>query len=206
VEVRTTELSATNEQLNHEAAERKILERSLDQRIAWLSAINKVHQTIAGEADLARTYEKLGARIIELLDASLVFISHWNEQGEQMDVYCYSALEGFDQNLESIRSSFQQDSPLRREIELGKIIILSADQAALLLGSFGQCFHEHDFQSLILSPMVIHLSVVGVLGVVVSKSEQEYGLLSLVIANLGKSPIIWSVEFMAQTGRLFLGN
>ena len=172
VENRTEELQSANKQLTIEATERKILELSLHQRIEWLSAVNKIHQTIAGAATLGTAYEELTAKILQLLGATLVFILRWDDQSKQSGVFCYSLPGGFTPEINIMKASFQKGSPLRRDVELGKIIIWPTDQAASL--PFGEYLQEHDLQSLVLAPMIIRQSVVGVLGVAASKPAQDF--------------------------------
>jgi signal transduction histidine kinase len=174
VEKRTAELSTINEQLNQEATERKILELSLVQRIEWLSTINRVHQTIRGVADLPTAYEEMSARILELLDAKIVFILRWDGQGEQSEGLCRSLEGGVSPDIKIMQASFQKDSPLRRDIELGKTINLSKDQAASLPAPLADWFQEIDSPSLILAPMIVHQPVVGVLGVAASRPLRNF--------------------------------
>jgi signal transduction histidine kinase len=174
VEKRTAELSDTNEQLNLEATERKKLEKSLLQRIEWLSALNQNHQAISGMADLPQTDETLSVTILQLLEAETVIILRWDEHGEQIKVFCRALQEGPSPDLESIKAFFQKDSPLRQDIELGKTILLSSEQAASLPTPLGADFKERGVQSLILSPMIAHHAVFGVLGIAAPKPVQDF--------------------------------
>ena len=69
---------------------------------------------------------------------------------------------------------FQKNSPLRRELEPGKLVIRSTDQANTLPGSIAECFQDHDIQLSILAPMMILQSAVGVLGVAVTDPPQDF--------------------------------
>jgi signal transduction histidine kinase len=176
---RTAELIATNEQLDHEATERKKLEQSFVQRIEWLSALNKIHQKITGMADLPQAYENLSDTILQLLDARTVFVLRWDEQDTQFEMNCRSPSEGSTPALEEIKTIFLRETPLRQDIELGNVILLSADQAAFLPAPLGGCFQGAGFQSLILGPMMIHQAAVGVLGIATSIPVQDFNLLQV---------------------------
>jgi signal transduction histidine kinase/PAS domain-containing protein len=167
---RTTELNTVNEQLRL--------------RLSWLSAVNKVHLTIAGKASLAAAYEELSAKIIHTLGAALIFILRWEDKGEQSEVFGYSlgdtSPEGrFNSEIEIMQAAFQKDSPLRREVELGKMMTWYADQAAELPGPLGECFQGHDIQLSVLTPMIIRQSVIGVLIVAASMPSQDFILQQL---------------------------
>ena len=88
VEERTAELSAINEQLNHEVTERELLEDIQRKLIEWLSVVNQIHQSLGSTADLPQAYEKLLATIYELLGAKSAFIGMWDSQGDQIEVLC----------------------------------------------------------------------------------------------------------------------
>ena len=160
VELRTEQLESVNENLK----------RSLE----WQSNLNKVRQTIIGEISLTSAYDLLSARIWQILDATLVFILRWNDQSQQSEItYCALQAE-FDPDAKMIKASVQKDSPLRQNIELGETLRYSTDQVALLSGSLGEYFQEHDIQFLILAPLTIRKGVVGVLGVAGTEPAQDF--------------------------------
>jgi signal transduction histidine kinase/PAS domain-containing protein len=160
VEIRTTQLEEANQ--------------NLQLGLEWLSELNKIHQNIIGEVSLATAYNLLSARIHQVLGATLVFIVRWENQSEQSKVsYCYAHGE-YDPDTKIIKDSFQKDSPLRQDIELGEIITCSTDQVASLSGSLREYFQNHDIQLLILAPLMIRQSVIGALGVAVTKPQQKF--------------------------------
>ncbi len=163
VEKRTAELTTTNEQLVIEASERKALELALQQRIEWLSMVNNIHQTITGATSLTEAYEDLSAKILELLSAAFVFIVHWADQDKPLDIFYYPQKSDITPDPFILNSAFQQDSPIWRNIELGKNIIWSINQTGLLPAMFARFFVDHDIQSAIFIPQIVHKSVIGVL-------------------------------------------
>jgi signal transduction histidine kinase/PAS domain-containing protein len=174
VEERTEELSAANKRLSQEIVERETLELLLYQHIEWLTALNQVRQSIGGTADLPQVYDKLFATILHLLDAGLAFLLRWDGQGDQVEAYCYPQRTNSIQELNGISSFVKDNSPLRQDIERGKIIVLPADQAASFPGPIGECFQVDGFQSLILAPLIPRQSVAGVLGVAMPQPMQEF--------------------------------
>jgi signal transduction histidine kinase/PAS domain-containing protein len=198
VEKRTEELSAINEQLSIEANERKLLEQSLHQRIGWLSAVNKAHQTMAGVAGLKAVYRDLSCTILNLLGAALVFIVRWDSQTEESEVYCSFLDDDTVPEITIVNDSFSKDSLLRRDIELGKTIVWSADQATAFPVSLVGCFQDHGIQAAVLAPMMVRKSITGVLGVAVSmpvpaRNSQEIDLIermALGLADLTQDAIL----------------
>jgi hypothetical protein len=67
------------------------LERSLHQRIEWLSAVNKIHQTNTGEASLAVVYQELSADSA-IAGATLVFILRWHDQSDGSDIFAHPSM------------------------------------------------------------------------------------------------------------------
>jgi signal transduction histidine kinase len=199
VEQRTEEMSAINERLTIEAAQRHTLELSLKQRIEWLSAVNKAHQTMAGVAGLTADYQDLTAKILELLQAALVFIVRWDEKSDKCETFCSSQPGNIEPEMETMVASFGKDSPLRLDIELGRTITLPADQAAALPEALQGCFQEHGIRSAILAPMVARQTVIGVLGVAWSvpapaPTGQEVDLverMALDLADLAQDAVLF---------------
>lgn len=161
---------------------RKELESLVEKRTAeisaindWLNELNEVRQTISGVKDLPQAYKKLSAAILQSLDARTVFILPWGDQVEQYEVNCHSQPEGLnvDKLIERLKTSFQPDSPLRQDIEFGKTILRSADQADPLLSPFVECFEQDSHPSFVFAPMISRQNVIGVLGVVLSEPIQE---------------------------------
>ena len=165
VEKRTAELTTTNEQLVFEATERRELELALQKRIEWLSMVNNFHQTITGTTSLKEVYEGLSTKILELFRAALVFIVHWADQDKPLNIFYYPQKSDLTPDPIILNSAFQQDSPIWRDIELGKNITWSPDQPAVLPEILSRYFHEHDIQSAIYVPLIIHQSVAGMLGI-----------------------------------------
>jgi signal transduction histidine kinase len=159
VEERTHELNVVNEQL--------------EERLEWLFTVNNIHQILTSAVDLPAAYEALSARLLQLLDATLVFIVRWEDPSKDPEAYYFSLQGVFTPNHEIVQAVSLKDSPLRLDIELGKIITWSKDQAATVLEPFEACFQEHDIQSAILVPMLIRQSIVGVL-VVASRHAQGF--------------------------------
>jgi signal transduction histidine kinase len=172
VEERTAELSIINNELMIEASERKSIELALQQRIKWLSEVNAVHQTIAGMASLAPAYDDLSNKIIQLLDATLVFIFRWNGQGEE-EINCYSVQDKPSDTIEILKAAFTTDSSLRKDIEMGRTIQWSSDQTVPLPVPFEQYLQENNYHAGIFTPMIIRQSVIGVFGLVWADQSKE---------------------------------
>jgi signal transduction histidine kinase/PAS domain-containing protein len=173
VQERTEELNATNEQLTNEVAERAVLERLLHKRILWMSTLNLTRQKISGAADLPEAFAELFEAILQLLDAGSVFLVFWDGRDEQGEFLCRLTHEGPVPDSEAVRTSFQKDSPLRRELELGQTLIFSVDQIATLPVSLQRCLSGDDMHSLFLVPVTTGELVTGVLGITLSQSGEN---------------------------------
>jgi signal transduction histidine kinase len=170
---RTHELSVANEELNHEVTERKRIEELLFQRIEWLSTLNRIRQTINGTADLSQAYENLCDTILQLLNARTVFILNWNGHGEQINTLSHVQEEEISIDLNRIAASFQNESPLRKEIEQGDLITITADQADSLPSPLREWIKESDPGYVLVAPMNDQQSTVGALGLAISQPMQE---------------------------------
>jgi signal transduction histidine kinase len=162
VEERTIALNAANEQLQS--------------RLEWLSTVNKIHQTLSSTTDLPAAHAELSAKILQLLDATQVFLMFWDDASKCAEVSCFSQRGARTLDKRIMKASLKKDSALRQEIELGKIITWSIDQPTTILKPFEACFQELDIQLTILAPMLIRQSIVGVLGVAASEHGQEFFL------------------------------
>ena len=162
---RTEELEAINAQLTYEIGEREVLEELLQKRITWMSKFGLARQEMRGSADLPMTVEMLSAVILQLLEAGLVFFVSWDVKDKQVEfLYSQTQMDPMP-NIERISTSFEKDSPLRQELELGKTIVLSADELFSMAASLGNCLEGSEWRSLLLAPAVTGESVTGVLGV-----------------------------------------
>jgi PAS domain-containing protein len=198
VEQRTAELSAINEQLNREATERKFLEEMLHKRIEWLSAVNQVHQSISGTADLNQAYRQLTDTIIKLTGAEGAIIGMWDRQRQQIEIICQPQPDNSSLVGKSTLVLFPEGSPLRSEIEGGRLVILPADQAATLLPII-ECFQAEELHSVILAPMssrqvLIGLLVLGMRRPAHTLAQAELDLLERIAVDLAD---------LAEVARLF---
>jgi signal transduction histidine kinase len=161
---------------------RKSLEALVEKRTAeisaintWLSALNKVHQTLGGMADLPQAYQKLSATILELLDARGVFTLRWGEPSEQYEVLCLSFGKDLSSGLmDRLKNTFQADTSLRQDVERGKMIRLTADQAISSMAWLQECTQKDEFEAFVLAPMISYQTVVGVMGVALPDPLQEF--------------------------------
>ncbi|MFN2139044.1 MAG: 7TM-DISM domain-containing protein [Candidatus Promineifilaceae bacterium] len=149
VEIRTTELSATNE---------------------WLSVLKQVRQTVGGTADLPQAFEKLLTSIVASLNAGSAFFLWDDGRGE------YSVVESLRQTkndsargLEIPVLIFSSDRALQDEIGTEKIVQLSAERIASLPASIGDILGdillERDYQSILLIPWGADQAVASVFGI-----------------------------------------
>ena len=166
VEQRTAELNYLNDQLNKEVTDRKCLEEILRKRIEWLSAVNRVHQSIGSPADLPKAFGVLSTSIIQLLGAQSTVIGLWDLQRNQVETICHLQGEG---GLQPVIITpvypFQLDSPIGKDLEQGKILIFSSEQDSELPEFIQACFQNKDLRSIILAPLKSRQGITGVLAV-----------------------------------------
>jgi GAF domain-containing protein len=166
-------LKAVNETLSTEVTERKRIEVLLYQRIEWLSALKRIRQTITGTADLSQAYENLCDAILQLLDARTVFMLDWDGRGEQINTLSHVQEEETSIDLNRLAASFQNESPLRKKIEQGDLITITADQADSLPSPIREWIKESDPGYVLIAPMNDQESTVGALGMAISQPRQE---------------------------------
>jgi signal transduction histidine kinase len=159
VEMRTTDLHDAN--------------KKLQLRLEWLSAVNKVHQAITSEESLETGYQELCFKILQIFQAKLVFILRWDSQEVQLPTLICSLESGKPHNQKPLMDLFQMGSPLRQRIEEGKLITSSPEQTGSFTSSFSECFPDQEVPSLILAPIMLGPSVIGVLGVAVTAFAQD---------------------------------
>jgi signal transduction histidine kinase len=174
VEQRTTELSLINDQLTQEVTERKFLEGMLHKRIEWLSTINQIHQSVNSTADLPQAFQQLSATVIQLLEAKGALIGVFDEQPDQIDVLCSTQPDGQPPLEKRFPILLPKDWALRQDLEAGKLLILSPEQAGTLPAPLKECFQAEALQSVILAPMKSHETLLGLLGLGISKPAQAF--------------------------------
>ena len=127
-----------------------------------------------GTADLSQAYENLCDTILQLLDARTVFILNWNGHGEQINTLSHVQEEEISIDLNRIAASFQNESPLRKEIEQGDPITITADQADSLPSPLREWFQESHTEHLLIAPLSEQKSVEGVIGLTVPQLTQDF--------------------------------
>ena len=85
VEQRTAELIPLTKYWSRRLVERKSLEDILRKRIEWLSAVNRVHQSIGSTRDLSQAFGVLSTSIIQLPEAQSTTIGLWDRRGNQIE-------------------------------------------------------------------------------------------------------------------------
>ena len=170
---RTQELVSTNEQLTAETGERQKVEGQLQQRIEWLSMLSSARQTVGGAADLPQAYAVLCAEILELMDAGAVFLVRWDERGNHCAALCRAAPGCTAPDFDKLADAFHEGSTLRQTMERGTQVFLSADQVVDWPKPLANCCSSVASHGLLLTPMTIGQSVVGVTGVAILQSMPD---------------------------------
>ena len=156
---RTTDLNDANEKLQL--------------RLEWLSSVNKVHQSISGMESLETGYQELSLKVLQIFHAKLVFILRWESEEAYAEVLSCSLEMGKPHDKKPLKELFEKDSPLREKIEQGRLITCPPEQTGSFSTSFSECFPDQEVPSLILAPIKLGPSVIGVLGVAVMTSSED---------------------------------
>ena len=156
---RTTDLNDANEKLQL--------------RLEWLSSVNKVHQSISGMESLETGYQELSLKVLQIFHAKLVFILRWESEEAYAEVLSCSLETGKPHDKKPLKELFEKDSPLREKIEQGRLITCPPEQTGSFSTSFTECFPDQEVPSLILAPIKLGPSVIGVLGVAVMTSSED---------------------------------
>jgi signal transduction histidine kinase len=145
----------------------------LQLRLEWLSAVNKVHQSLSGLESLENGYQELSLKILQIFHAKLVFILRWDSEEAHTEAFACSLDTGRAHDKKPLKDLFREGAPLRREIERGRRITCSPEQTGSFSTSFSECFPDQDVPSLILAPVMVGSSAIGVLGVAVANESQD---------------------------------
>jgi signal transduction histidine kinase len=145
----------------------------LQLRLEWLYTVNKVHQSISGVESLETGYQELSRKILQIFHAKLVFILRWDSEEAHTEAFACSLETGGTHDKKPLKDLFQDGSPLRREMERGKLVTCPPDQTGGFSTSFAECFPEQEVPSLILAPIMVGPSAIGVLGAAVANTPQE---------------------------------
>jgi signal transduction histidine kinase len=161
------------ELVNKRTGELNEVNEKLIVRLDWLSGVNKVHQKITGTENLEAGYQELSAAILQQFHAKLVFILTWDSQDARSESLACSLETGRAHNKKPLRELFRDGSPLRREIEQGRVLTCPPERTGSFSTSFSECFPGQEVPSLVLAPMMIGPAVIGVLGVAVMTSPDD---------------------------------
>ena len=142
-------------------------------RLGWLYAVTRALQTITGHESLALQFKELSDKIRLLLNAELVLVYRWDDQGEGSDALSHAEDPQEQHDLDFVKALFQKESPLRREIELGKIVYYPSDQADWMTPLLGEHFPNQDITCFVFAPIQIGQHVIGVLGILGSAPLQN---------------------------------
>jgi signal transduction histidine kinase len=141
-------------------------------RLDWLSVVNKIQQKITGKESLEAGYQELSARILQIFNARLVFILLWENQDAHFETMVCALEAGGPHDNKPLKELFREGAPLRRVMEHGKLITCPPEESRSFSAFFSDCFPDQDASSLILAPVMISQSVIGVLGVAVEMFSQ----------------------------------
>jgi signal transduction histidine kinase len=144
----------------------------LQLRLEWLYTVNKVHQSISGVESLETGFQELSRKILQIFHAKLVFILRWDSEEAHTEALACSLETGRAHDKKPLKDLFQDGSPLRREMERGKLVTCPPEQTGGFSTSFAECFPEQEVPSLILAPIMVGPSAIGVLGVAVANTSQ----------------------------------
>jgi signal transduction histidine kinase len=135
--------------------------------------VNKVHQSISGVESLETGYQELSRKILQIFHAKLVFILRWDSEEAHAEAFACSLETGRAHDKKPLKDLFQDGSPLRREMERGKLVTCPPDQTGGFSTSFAECFPDREVPSLILAPIMVGPSAIGVLGVAVANTPHD---------------------------------
>ena len=174
VDVRTAELNATNDQLQHEVVERKFLEGLQAKLIRWLSEVNQVHQSLRTTADLPRAYEYLMAVIMELLEARSAYVCMWPSGRESLTTLCYAPQDDSGHMQQVVSNLLLSDSRLRESVDRGELLVLSTAQARQMFAPQAVEPDSETLESVVLVPAKIGESVTGLLGLELTRGADDF--------------------------------
>ncbi len=158
VETRTAELSIVNKQLQL--------------RLEWLSAINLVNQTMARSADFAQIYEKITGIINDLFNIQGSFIAELEAEGRQLKILAHSCGNGYHTELVGTFTTFPESVTSDLSLPPGKLNYLAGNQLDAISGQIGKHLLDANINHLALVPLHLRHQSYGFLGLEMIDEER----------------------------------
>ncbi len=164
VNQRTSELTATNERLHAENAERQRLEEMLRLRLEWLVVVNQVNQTIAHMSELPEAYQKFTEIIKNLFDANDAFLAELDAQGRQIKLLYHTCLDPAHPDLAGLELHIQYGGIANWRFESGKPINFTRQQLQEQDAPTSVHYQHTKSQSFMIIPQRFGDATIGLLG------------------------------------------
>jgi signal transduction histidine kinase/PAS domain-containing protein len=176
VSERTTQLSAVNEKLQAENAERQRLEEMLRLRLEWLVVVNQVNQTIESTRDLPQAYKTFTDMIKKLFGAADALLAELDPQSKNLTLLaCTWCLEDHPETsemMDPLLSIILSDA----HFEDGEPVKILPGQLGDVDEPLGAHFQAVKSQSLILVPLRCQGRATGVLGLEYPEKEGYFSV------------------------------
>jgi signal transduction histidine kinase/PAS domain-containing protein len=174
VSQRTVELTAINERLHAENAERQRLEEMLRLRLEWLVAVNQVNQTITHTSELPEAYQKFSEIIKKLFDANDDFLAEFDAQGKELQLLSHTCQDAAHPNLTGFVIQLKYTGLTDWHFENGKPIIFRRDQLKDRDGPVSLHYRHTQSQYFMIVPQRFSDNRIGLLGLEFLEEERLF--------------------------------
>ncbi|MBP1693508.1 MAG: two-component system, NarL family, nitrate/nitrite sensor histidine kinase NarX [Chloroflexi bacterium] len=164
VSLRTAELTAANDQLHAENAERRRLEKMLRLRLEWLADVIQVNQTIAQTSDLREAYQKFTEMIKKLFDVNDAFLAESDADGKELKLLSHTCRDTVHPDLTGMVLPLQSIELGDWRFETGTPILFTRDQLSDQDGPASEHFQHTNSQYFIIVPHRYTETKIGLLG------------------------------------------
>ncbi len=174
VKQRTAELSATNEQLSRENAERQRLEAILRLRLEWLVEVNQVYQTIGHTGELPDAYRKFTLLIKHMFDANDAFLAEMDARGKQIKLLSHTCQDALHPDLTGLELQLDFSRLANWRFEQGIPIIFTLDQLKERDAPTSVHYQHTQSQYFVLVPQRFGDNTIGLLGLEFLETERLF--------------------------------
>ena len=145
-------------------AERQHLQDVLVKVVTWLSEVSRVQRSFAEQTDLRLVQQDLLHTIRRIMGAENVFTCLWGSQDDHVEILCSRRVGPPASSHELTLTELRQDSSPRREMERNELLIVPVEEGSPLLTPLASCLDYGEVQSVVLVPIELDSTVLGLLG------------------------------------------
>jgi signal transduction histidine kinase/PAS domain-containing protein len=188
---RTADLEQSNKELRSEISKRTHLEITLQKRLEWLTALNKVNQVIASSVDQPKLYDDIFEIVNDLFGSPFAFIADGAPSDTGIIIRHHSIAGELRHDLIGSIIYFTDIVLIDALRERLNVILLPKDNFNLLPGPLANHFKADDIETILLLPLLLRDRIMGYLGLELNgwmrnPSDEEITLLEILSVDIAQ--------------------